>query len=343
MSQESKSNKLEDHPLMDESKPFRRLLTNWFSENAKDYPWRSTSNPYEILVSEIMLQQTQVVTVLDRGFYRRWLEVFPDFKQLADAEESEVLRMWEGLGYYSRARNLHRLAKIVVYELENNFPKDVEQIEALPGIGKYTAGAIASFAFDSPAPAVDANIARVLARLFDFQERIDTSVGQKQIWEWAADLVPSSGGRIWNSALMELGQTICGPRKTFCNECPIAESCRCVEPLGLPIKKLKQGVTNIDEHVILNIRNGKVLLEQETGNRRKGMWKLPTRDKREVTKLDLITTQNYGITRYKVKMHIYKSKNAQLNENEKWVSLDDLASLPVPSPYRRALELITKV
>ena len=343
MSQESKSNKLEDHPLMDESKPFRRLLTNWFSENAKDYPWRSTSNPYEILVSEIMLQQTQVVTVLDRGFYRRWLEVFPDFKQLADAEESEVLRMWEGLGYYSRARNLHRLAKIVVYELENNFPKDVEQIEALPGIGKYTAGAIASFAFDSPAPAVDANIARVLARLFDFQERIDTSVGQKQIWEWAADLVPSSGGRIWNSALMELGQTLCGPRKTFCNECPIAESCRCVEPLGLPIKKLKQGVTNIDEHVILNIRNGKVLLEQETGNRRKGMWKLPSRDKKEVTKLDLITTQNYGITRYKVKMHIYKSKNAQLNENEKWVSLDELASLPVPSPYRRALELITKV
>ena len=208
MSQESKSNKLEDHPLMDESKPFRRLLTNWFSENAKDYPWRSTSNPYEILVSEIMLQQTQVVTVLDRGFYRRWLEVFPDFKQLADAEESEVLRMWEGLGYYSRARNLHRLAKIVVYELENHFPKDVEQIEALPGIGKYTAGAIASFAFDSPVPAVDANIARVLARLFDFQERIDTSVGQKQIWEWAADLVPSSGGRIWNSALMELGQTL---------------------------------------------------------------------------------------------------------------------------------------
>ena len=290
-----------------------------------------------------MLQQTQVVTVLDRGFYRRWLEVFPDFKQLAEAEESEVLRVWEGLGYYSRARNLHRLAKIVVYELENHFPKDVEQIEALPGIGKYTARAIASFAFDIPVPAVDANIARVLARLFDFQERIDTSVGQKQIWEWAADLVPSSGGRIWNSALMELGQTLCGPRKTFCNECPIAESCRCVEPLGLPIKKLKQGVTNIDEHVILNIRNGKVLLEQETGNRRKGMWKLPSRDKKEVTKLDLITTQNYGITRYKVKMHIYKSKNAQLNENEKWVSLDELASLPVPSPYRRALELITKV
>ena len=343
MSQESKSNKLEDHPLMDELKPFRRLLTNWFSENAKDYPWRSTTNPYEILVSEIMLQQTQVVTVLDRGFYRRWLEAFPDFKQLAEAEESEVLRMWEGLGYYSRARNLHRLAKIVVNELENHFPKDVDEIESLPGIGKYTAGAIASFAFNSPVPAVDANIARVLARLFDFQERIDKSLGQKQIWQWAADLVPSSGGRIWNSALMELGQTLCGPRKTLCNECPIAESCRCVEPLGLPIKKLKPAVTNVDEHVILNIRNEKVLLKQETGKRSKGMWKLPSRDKKEVKNLALITTQNYGITRYKVKMHIYKSKNTQLNENEKWVSLDELASLPVPSPYRRALELITKV
>ena len=343
MSQESKSNKLEDHPLMDELKPFRRLLTNWFSENAKDYPWRSTTNPYEILVSEIMLQQTQVVTVLDRGFYRRWLEAFPDFKQLAEAEESEVLRMWEGLGYYSRARNLHRLAKIVVHELENHFPKDVDEIESLPGIGKYTAGAIASFAFNSPVPAVDANIARVLARLFDFQERIDKSLGQKQIWQWAADLVPSSGGRIWNSALMELGQTLCGPKKTLCNECPIAESCRCVEPLGLPIKKLKPAVTNVDEHVILNIRNEKVLLKQETGKRSKGMWKLPSRDKKEVKNLVLITTQNYGITRYKVKMHIYKSKNTQLNENEKWVSLDDLASLPVPSPYRRALELITKV
>jgi len=343
MSQESKSNKLEDHPLMDELKPFRRLLTNWFSENAKDYPWRSTTNPYEILVSEIMLQQTQVVTVLDRGFYRRWLEAFPDFKQLAEAEESEVLRMWEGLGYYSRARNLHRLAKIVVHELENHFPKDVDEIESLPGIGKYTAGAIASFAFNSPVPAVDANIARVLARLFDFQERIDKSLGQKQIWQWAADLVPSSGGRIWNSALMELGQTLCGPKKTLCNECPIAESCRCVEPLGLPIKKLKPAVTNVDEHVILNIRNEKVLLKQETGKRSKGMWKLPSRDKKEVKNLVLITTQNYGITRYKVKMHIYKSKNTQLNENEKWVSLDELASLPVPSPYRRALELITKV
>jgi len=343
MSQESKSNKLEDHPLMDELKPFRRLLTNWFSENAKDYPWRSTTNPYEILVSEIMLQQTQVVTVLDRGFYRRWLEAFPDFKQLAEAEESEVLRMWEGLGYYSRARNLHRLAKIVVHELENHFPKDVDEIESLPGIGKYTAGAIASFAFNSPVPAVDANIARVLARLFDFQERIDKSLGQKQIWQWAADLVPSSGGRIWNSALMELGQTLCGPKKTLCNECPIAESCRCVEPLGLPIKKLKPAVTNVDEHVILNIRNEKVLLKQETGKRSKGMWKLPSRDKKEVKNLALITTQNYGITRYKVKMHIYKSKNTQLNENEKWVSLDELASLPVPSPYRRALELITKV
>ena len=129
MSQESKSNKLEDHPLMDESKPFRRLLTNWFSENAKDYPWRSTSNPYEILVSEIMLQQTQVVTVLYRGFYRRWLEVFPDFKQLADAEESEVLRMWEGLGYYRRAKNLLSSVKLIVKVYNSKLPNTLKEIK----------------------------------------------------------------------------------------------------------------------------------------------------------------------------------------------------------------------
>ena len=138
MSQESKSNKLEDHPLMDESKTFRLLLTNWFSENAKDYPWRSTTNPYEILVSEIMLQQTQVVTVLDRGFYRRWLEAFPDFKQLAEAEESEVLRMWEGLGYYRRCRNLMSTAKIVTKHKKSILPKTLDDIKKLPGIGDYT-------------------------------------------------------------------------------------------------------------------------------------------------------------------------------------------------------------
>ena len=342
MSQDLKSPKSNDHPLLDRSKPFRQSLLKWFHVNSKDYPWRSTTNPYEILVSEMMLQQTQVVTVLGRGYYRRWLESFPDFKSLAAADESEVLRVWEGLGYYSRARNLHKLAQLVVHELENKFPSEVVEIESLPGIGKYTAGAIASFAFNSPVPAVDANIARVIVRLFDFQERIDTSSGQKQIWAWANDLVPSSGARTWNSALMELGQTLCKSRVVYCEECPLSSCCQSSQPLDLPNKKSKPQITSIDEHVILAVSKSKVLLEQEQGRRRHGMWKLPSRNENELEGSKLLSKQKYGITRYKVTMHIYKSGNACSRENEKWFKINSLESLPMPSPYRRALELINE-
>lgn len=343
MSQELKSLKSTIHPMLDRSEPFRRSLLNWFHANAKDYPWRTTKDPYEILVSEMMLQQTQVVTVLGRGYYRRWLESFPDFKSLAAADESEVLRVWEGLGYYSRARNLHKLAKVVVHELGNQFPSEVVEIESLPGIGKYTAGAIASFAFNSSVPAVDANIARVIVRIFDFQERIDTSYGQKKIWGWANDMVPSSGARAWNSALMELGQTLCKPRVVLCDECPLSACCQSSQPLDLPIKKSKPQMTSIDEHVILAVSKSKVLLEQEKGRRRHGMWKLPARDGKDLKKTKLLSKQKYGITRYKMTMHIYESDNPCARENEQWFKMNELQSLPMPSPYRRALKLINEV
>ncbi|MAB59108.1 MAG: A/G-specific adenine glycosylase [Verrucomicrobiales bacterium] len=343
MSQELKSLKSTIHPMLDRSEPFRRSLLNWFHANAKDYPWRTTKDPYEILVSEMMLQQTQVVTVLGRGYYRRWLESFPDFKSLAAADESEVLRVWEGLGYYSRARNLHKLAKVVVHELGNQFPSEVVEIESLPGIGKYTAGAIASFAFNSSVPAVDANIARVIVRIFDFQERIDTSYGQKKIWGWANDMVPSSGARAWNSALMELGQTLCKPRVVLCDECPLSACCQSSQPLDLPIKKSKPQMTSIDEHVILAVSKSKVLLEQEKGRRRHGMWKLPARDGKDLKETKLLSKQKYGITRYKMTMHIYQSDNPCARENEQWFKMNELQSLPMPSPYRRALKLINEV
>ena len=329
--------------MLDRSEPFRRSLLNWFHANAKDYPWRTTKDPYEILVSEMMLQQTQVVTVLGRGYYRRWLESFPDFNSLAAADESEVLRVWEGLGYYSRARNLHKLAKVVVHELGNQFPSEVVEIESLPGIGKYTAGAIASFAFNSSVPAVDANIARVIVRIFDFQERIDTSYGQKKIWGWANDMVPSSGARAWNSALMELGQTLCKPRVVLCDECPLSACCQSSQPLDLPIKKSKPQMTSIDEHVILAVSKSKVLLEQEKGRRRHGMWKLPARDGKDLKETKLLSKQKYGITRYKMTMHIYQSDNPCARENEQWFKMNELQSLPMPSPYRRALKLINEV
>ena len=162
MSQESKSNKLEDHPLMDESKPFRLLLTNWFSENAKDYPWRSTTNPYEILVSEIMLQQTQVTTVIP--YYERFMTNFPRIDLLAQANQDEVLHLWTGLGYYARARNLHKTAQQIMTDYNGEMPLTQWELETLPGIGRSTAGAIIAICTGQRATILDGNVKRVLAR-----------------------------------------------------------------------------------------------------------------------------------------------------------------------------------
>ncbi len=315
----------------------RSALGGWFREVGKDYPWRGTEDAYEVLVSEMMLQQTQVATVLGRGYYRRWLERFPDVHALAAAGEAEVLRVWEGLGYYSRARNLQKAAGAVVAEHGGEFPRDPGQIEALPGVGRYTAGAVASFAFDAPVPAVDANIARVLARMFDFRERIDTSSGGKQLWAWAAQLVPESGGRLWNSALMELGQNVCKARSAGCESCPAAAWCLASKPLDLPIKKPRPQITEVDEHVLVARRDGEILLQKETGRRRKGLWRLPAREREEVGGLALSGKHNYGITRYRVTMHLYETAEADAGEDERWFRLDEVADLPMPSPYRRAV------
>ncbi|HTL79845.1 MAG TPA: hypothetical protein VL136_10605, partial [Candidatus Babeliales bacterium] len=147
---------------------FRRPLVRWYRRHGRDLPWRRTRDPYAILVSEVMLQQTQVATVIP--YYHDWLRRFPDFRSLARASENEVLRAWQGLGYYSRARNLHTIAKMLGDRLGGNFPREIEQMRKLPGVGKYTAHAVASFAFDQPVPIVEANTARVLARLFNLHE-----------------------------------------------------------------------------------------------------------------------------------------------------------------------------
>lgn len=342
MAQQLKASKCEDPLPLDQSDRLNSALISWFEEFGKDYPWRSTKDPYEILVSEIMLQQTQVSTVLERGYYRRWLERFPDFESLSSALEEEVLRAWEGLGYYSRARNLHKVAIAVMKDFGGVLPSEPSLIEGLPGIGKYTAGAVASFAFNASVPAVDANIARVLARLFEFTERIDTSHGQKQLWEWADALVPDSGARTWNSALMELGQTLCKSKSVQCQECPVVSWCLSKDPLGLPVKKSRPAITDLNENVVLALKGKKILLEKETGRRRKGMWKLPDRAPESLTGLRLLAVQKYAITRYRVTMNVYELNGESALENEHWFSIDDLEDLPMPTPYRRVLHKIIK-
>src|ERR1700719_2525154 len=184
----------------------RRSLLRWYSQHGRDLPWRRTRDPYAILVSEFMLQQTQVASTL--SYYDAWLRRFPDFASLARASENDVLHAWQGLGYYARARNLHAAAKIVQGRHRGNFPCEISAIRALPGVGRYTAHAVATFSFDQSVPIVEANTARVLARLFDLQMPIDRAPGREKLWFRAAELVPKRGASRFNSALLDLGALV---------------------------------------------------------------------------------------------------------------------------------------
>lgn len=199
---------------------FRRRLVAWFRRRGRPLPWRRTREAYPILVSEFMLQQTQVSRVLD--YWPRFLERYPTLQHLAKARPSQVREAWSGLGYYRRADNLHRLARVVVREMDGRIPSDVEALRALPGVGRYTAGAVACFAYERPAATVDTNVGRVLSRVFRTNAKLE---------ELALALQPRAGKAAWNfnQALMELGALVCTARKPKCARCPVAASCRSYE------------------------------------------------------------------------------------------------------------------
>ncbi|HET9603439.1 MAG TPA: hypothetical protein VFO96_04065 [Gemmatimonadales bacterium] len=200
---------------------FRRRLMRWFRRHGRDLPWRRTRDPYHVLVSEVMLQQTQVSRV--EGYYRRFLDAYPTLHHLAAASPGAVRESWDGLGYYRRAANLQRLAQQVVAEREGVMPSDPGELRRLPGVGRYTAGAVASFAFERRAAAVDTNVARVIRRAFHPRTRTG-----KRIWETAEALLPRRGRDAWtfNQAIMELGALVCTARVAKCGECPVAKVCR---------------------------------------------------------------------------------------------------------------------
>jgi A/G-specific adenine glycosylase len=199
-------------------------LLDWYAEHARQLPWRGHADPYFVWVSEIMLQQTRVETVIP--YFLHWIERFPIVQSLADASEQEVLSAWEGLGYYSRARSLHKAAQIIVKEFASQLPQDVDQLRRLPGIGRYTAGAIASIAFGKDEPALDGNIRRVLARLFNVSEPARSPVGEQRLWELAQTHLPAGQAGNYNQALMDLGAMLCTPRAPNCVNCPLAHLCQ---------------------------------------------------------------------------------------------------------------------
>ena len=203
---------------------FQRRLLAWYRAHARPLPWRRTRRPYRILVSEIMLQQTQVERV--RKFYGRFLRRYPSFEALASAPGPEVREAWDGLGYYARARNLHRAARIVVRDHGGRLPDDPAVIRQLPGIGRYTAGAVLSIAYGKDAAILDTNAARVLSRVFGVRERGGKSRLQRRLWKLAESVTPRGEAGAFNQAIMDLGATVCRPRRPGCGRCPVRTVCR---------------------------------------------------------------------------------------------------------------------
>jgi len=205
-------------------------LTVWFAAHARDLPWRQTRDPYAVWVSEVMLQQTQVKTVLT--YWRRWMRVLPDIASLAAVDAGKLHKLWEGLGYYTRVRNLQQAARLIVARHDGRFPKDFEAVLDLPGIGRYTAGAVCSIAFDQPHPILDGNVIRVLTRLFGIPGRVRERETNRRLWQLAEDLVkrtcrrqPKGSPSLFNQSLMELGALVCTPRQPRCGDCPVSDWC----------------------------------------------------------------------------------------------------------------------
>jgi len=303
---------------------FGDLLLAWYHENARDLPWRRTRDPYAILVSELMLQQTRVETVLDR--YERFLERFPSFANLAAAEVDDVLAEWSGLGYYRRARSLHSLAQAVVEQHGGRLPSDIDSLRALPGVGPYTAAAVASICFGIPELAIDGNIARVLCRLGAIEEDPKKSSAQRRLRDLASAQMSAHRAGDFNQALMELGARVCVPRSPRCGDCPVPDMCA-ARWLGIESQippSRRQPIREVREEALVVEHNGRYFLVR---GQRPGvlqdMWELPTLDSRLGLKsLDQYIRQNgwpferkdllgeiqHGITDRRITCSLYRGR-----------------------------------
>jgi A/G-specific adenine glycosylase len=245
-------------------------LINWYRENKRELPWRNTTDPYKIWLSEIILQQTRVQQGLP--YYEKFTNQFPTINELADASEQDVLLLWQGLGYYSRARNMHYTAKMIVDKYNGNFPENHNEILALKGVGEYTAAAIASFAFDKAYPVLDGNVFRFISRLFGIEKPIDTSTGKKEIAK-ALDLIfNTQKPALFNQAIMEFGATHCTPKKPKCDTCIFNMQCEALgskKVMSIPVKKGKTKILKVNHTYMCFIHDNKTYIEKRTA----GIWK----------------------------------------------------------------------
>ena len=315
---------------------FRKRLRVWFRRHGRDLPWRRTRDPYPILVSEMMLQQTTVAAVVP--YFERWMKRFPSVRELAAADEPDVLALWQGLGYYRRARNLHAAAKKIAGELNGKFPHDYENLRALPGIGDYTAQAVRAFAFDEPVPVLDANVIRVVARLFDIRMPVDKAKGLAEVRGKLEELLPAKDGHEFVSAIMELGALVCRAGRPDCLLCPVKSFCAAKHPEKLPVKSPKAPVKERAEYAAW-VSDGKtILLQQSTARRWIGLWRLPPLETEPPGGAAAELT--YSIVRERVTLRVHRAPKRALaasDEPRKAFLFRELEQIAIPSPHRRAI------
>lgn len=350
-----------------EKNGFIDALLSWYSKHKRDLPWRKTRDPYCIWISEIMLQQTQVITVID--YYQRFLSKFPTIQSLAQAPLEEVLAQWSGLGYYSRARNLQKAAQIIVEKHEGKFPQNPEDILALPGIGRYTLGALASIAFEQALALVDGNVIRVYSRLFAWKGSPSETAFQKKIWALAENILTwkrlSSYGD-FNQALMELGATVCTPQSPTCLLCPLQNFCegRSLGAENYPEKKKSAEVQKLQRHAaVIRFQNEVLLCLSPQHRWMKKLWQLPglfvEKDEGEdclrkhlqdlgisAQQMKALKNVQHQVTHHRITISPFllecpKSKtHAKEGERYEWHSLDKLSQVGMPAADRKILETL---
>ncbi len=340
-------------------KCFADDLLAWYRVQRRDLPWRAGYDPYAVWVSEIMLQQTQVATVIP--YFERFLARFPTLADLATAPEEELMRHWAGLGYYTRARNLQRGAKEVLERFQGRVPSRVEELLTLPGVGRYTAGAIASIAHNVSAPILDGNVMRVLCRVFALSGDPRRNPLNRRLWALAEAMIPERHARDFNSALMELGAMVCAPKSPRCGSCPVSRHCQAFrEGAQSRYPQLVARPASTEEHRVCAVavrEDGRVLLIQPTeAGRWAGLWQIPHAALAPETPgadrlADLLAeyglsasafcpviTVRHGITRYRITLQAYECRvtgEVATDLPTRWASGEELAELPLPAPHRR--------
>ena len=336
----------------------QQTLLKWFRANARDLPWRKNRTPYAAWVSEIMLQQTQVATVID--YFNRFMKRFPTVEKLARARQDSVLKLWEGLGYYSRGRNLHKAAKLIVSDYGGQLPGTVDELQKIPGIGRYTAGAIASIAFNRPAPILDGNVIRVLCRLFCIDGNPKDTPVKNQLWDLAETLVHTQHPGDFNEGLMELGAMVCTPQNPQCPTCPLRNYCQASKTSRqheLPVKQKQAPLPHYTIVVGIVFKNGKILIDKRRQNALLGgLWEFPggkkkksesfkaavAREVKEETGIEITVGKRLCIVKhtyshFKITLHAYlceyESGTAKPLgcDSAKWIAPQNLSKYAFPA------------